>query len=134
MCFFFFFVFFRFFYRCSSALSLVFHSDPAGPLGHLLCRGPSQIPIFVSGSSGIRTHVLVVLMWTSYHYPILTPHTLVHPTHKRFYFIYFVFPLNEPFSLHRVSVRTISCHYIVIMSYTKDERHMRYVCMTLCYR
>ena len=29
---------FRFFYR-----SLVFHSDPAGPLGHLLCRGLPKV-------------------------------------------------------------------------------------------
>ena len=51
-------------------MSLVFHSDPIGLLGHLLCRGPSQYLIFVSGSSGIQTHVLEVTMRTSYHYPM----------------------------------------------------------------
>ena len=32
----------KLFYRSSSAL------HPVGPLGHLLCRGPSQCPIIVS--------------------------------------------------------------------------------------
>ena len=69
------FLFFSFFfYRSSSAfLWLVFHSDPARRLGHLLFRGPSQSPIFVSGSSGNRTHILGDLMRTSYHSLYLDP-------------------------------------------------------------
>ena len=63
------FFFFQFFYRSSSALiSLVLHLDPVGPLGHLLCRGPSQCPFFVSGSSEIRTQVLLIRMRTLYRY------------------------------------------------------------------
>ena len=67
-----------FFYRSSSALtSLVFHSDPVGPRGHLLCRGPSQCPFFVSGYSRIRTHVLDIAMRTSNRCSTLTPKLLV---------------------------------------------------------
>ena len=36
-------------------------------------EGVSQCLFFVSGSGGIRTQVLVITMWTPYHYPILTP-------------------------------------------------------------
>ena len=41
-------------------MSLVVHLDLVELLGHLLCRGPSQSPFHVSGSTGIRNHVLVV--------------------------------------------------------------------------
>ena len=50
-----------FFYRSSSAFtSPVFHLDPARLLGHLLCRGLPKVCIFVSGSSRIQTHVLII--------------------------------------------------------------------------
>ena len=41
------FFFFQFFYRPSSAVQLVFDSGPAEQLGHILCEGAPQCPIFV---------------------------------------------------------------------------------------
>ena len=47
-----------------------FHSNPIGPLRG---GGSSHCPFFVSGSGGIRTHVLLITMQTLYGYPISIP-------------------------------------------------------------
>ena len=60
----FFFFSFPVFYRSSSALiPLRSCSDSWATF----CRGASKCLIFVSGSGGIRTHVLIIIMRTLYH-------------------------------------------------------------------
>ena len=70
----FFFVFVLIFYRSSSALHR--RSSTAALLGHLLCRGLPIVRFFVSGSSRIRTQVLVITMRMCYRCATLTPKEL----------------------------------------------------------
>ena len=112
--------FFRFFHRSYSALHRRYSIEILLDHWATFCRGASQCLFFVSGSSRIRTHILVITMRMCYRYATLTPIIYHVNPHIRIdmpdlfifkYHKYFILSIEPIIRWHYFNVKSFSLFF-----------------------